>query len=264
MNLQPTLQSSKGSRTLTLVSAALAGVIVIGAVVILNSHDASHDSAALSRVEQPSAAGTTTGGTGHLQELVAVTSLHKAYARPSASSPSMGSLSARTTITEMRTIVPVLAHHGAWLKVELPGRPNGHTGWISSRGTNLRTSTWHLVLDLSTRKVTALRHGQAKRVFKAVVGKASTPTPRGDFYVEESVALGRTEVGAPFALALSARSNVFQHFAGGPGQIALHGLNNVGGVPGTAVSHGCIRLTTKAISWLVAHIAPGVTVTIKK
>ncbi|MDP9234133.1 MAG: L,D-transpeptidase, partial [Actinomycetota bacterium] len=96
----------------------------------------------------------------------------------------------------------------------------------------------------------------------AVVGKASTPTPRGDFYVEESVALSHKEVGAPFALALSARSDVFQHFAGGPGQIALHGLRNVGGVPGTAASHGCIRLTTTAIKWLIAHIAPGVPVTI--
>ena len=68
--------------------------------------------------------------------------------------------------------------------------------------------------------------------------------------------------GAPFALALSARSTVLQQFDGGPGQIALHGIENIGGTPGTAASHGCIRLTTPAISWLATHIAPGVPVRI--
>ena len=95
-----------------------------------------------------------------------------------------------------------------------------------------------------------------QRVFRAVVGKPSTPTPTGEFFVEESIALRPTDVGAPFALALSARSNVLQEFAGGPGQIALHGLENVGGVPGTAVSHGCVRLDNSAMRWLVRHMVP--------
>jgi hypothetical protein len=194
--------------------------------------------------------------------LAAVMSRHKAHTRPNASAPVGSLLHARTTITEERTVVPVVGQQGAWLKVELPGRPNGHTGWITRSGTKLSLSHWHLVLDISQRKVTVLHAGKTVRTFKAVVGKPSTPTPRGDYYVEESVDLSRTDVGAPFALALSARSNVFQHFAGGPGQIALHGLNNVGGVPGTAASHGCIRLTTTAIKWLIVHIAPGVPVTI--
>ena len=74
--------------------------------------------------------------------------------------------------------------------------------------------------------------------------------------------LRRGDVGAPFALALSARSNVFQEFDGGPGQIALHGLANVGGILGTAVSHGCVRLDNDAMRWLVIRIGPGVPVTI--
>jgi hypothetical protein len=196
------------------------------------------------------------------QELAAVMSLHKARTRPSATAPVRTLLRPKTTITEERTVVPVVGQQGSWLKVSLPGRPNGHTGWITRSGTKLSLSHWHLVLDVSERRVTAFHAGTPVRTFKAVVGKPSTPTPLGDFYVEESVALSRTEVGAPFALALSARSAVFQHFAGGPGQIALHGLNNVGGVPGTAASHGCIRLTTAAIKWLIARIAPGVPVSI--
>lgn len=69
-------------------------------------------------------------------------------------------------------------------------------------------------------------------------------------------------MGAPFALALSARSNVLQEFAGGDGQVALHGLANIGGVLGSAVSHGCVRLDNGAMRWLAARIGPGVPVTI--
>jgi lipoprotein-anchoring transpeptidase ErfK/SrfK len=51
-------------------------------------------------------------------------------------------------------------------------------------------------------------------------------------------------------------------FDGGPGQIALHGLANIGGVLGSAVSHGCVRLDNDVMHWLVVRIGPGVPVTI--
>ena len=108
------------------------------------------------------------------------------------------------------------------------------------------------------------RRGRLARSFTAIVGKPSTPTPYGRFFVEESVRMLPGSAGAPFALALSARSNVLQEFAGGPGQVALHGVGNLGGTMGTAVSHGCVRLTDRSISWLAARIAPGVPVTIRR
>ena len=87
-----------------------------------------------------------------------------------------------------------------------------------------------------------------------MVGTPSTPTPRGRFFIEEALALSPEAAGSPFALATSARSNVLQEFEGGPGQIALHGTNGLSGAPGTAASHGCIRLSTSAITWLAqAH-----------
>jgi lipoprotein-anchoring transpeptidase ErfK/SrfK len=106
------------------------------------------------------------------------------------------------------------------------------------------------------------RYGRVERSFPAIVGKPSTPTPQGQFFVEESVIMPRGAPGAPFALALSARSNVLQEFDGGPGQIAIHGLENLGGTLGTAESHGCVRLGLQAITWLIARIAPGTPVTI--
>ena len=82
------------------------------------------------------------------------------------------------------------------------------------------------------------------RRFSAVVGNPSTPTPRGRFFIEEALALAPGAHGGPYALATSARSNVLQEFEGGPGQIALHGTDGLSGALGTAVSHGCIRLST--------------------
>ena len=203
------------------------------------------------------------------QELAALFSSHRAFSQPTAGSAPVGLVQARRPITEERTVLPVLGHMTGrdglrWLRVRLPGRPNGSTGWISRRATVLSRTSWHVIVSTSSRRVTVYRHGRQARVFKAVMGKASTPTPRGDFFVEEAIRLPAGAVGAPFALALSARSTVLQKFAGGPGQIALHGLRNVGGTLGTAVSHGCVRLDTGAMRWLVARIGPGVPVTITR
>ena len=197
------------------------------------------------------------------QQLVALLRAHEAFARPSGGSAHLGRVHALRPLTSERTVLPVLGSRAGWLHVRLPGRPNGHTGWIRVVWTTLRTTPWHIVVQTSRRRVTVYRLGHAVRVFKAIVGKPSTPTPLGEFFVEESVQLRAKDVGAPFALALSARSKVLQEYAGGPGQIALHGLDNIGGVLGTAVSHGCVRLADSAMRWLVAgRIGPGVPVTI--
>jgi lipoprotein-anchoring transpeptidase ErfK/SrfK len=203
------------------------------------------------------------------QELVTLLISHQVRSKPAAASPPLRLVRARTPITEDRTVLPVLGHRTGndklrWLHVMLPGRPNGSTGWISQRATVSSWTEWHLVVHTSARRVTVYRHSRLVRAFKAVVGKASTPTPHGRFYVEEAIQLPANAAGAPYALALSARSTVLQEFSGGPGQIALHGLTNVGGTLGTAVSHGCVRLDNDAMRWLVKRVGPGVPVTIKR
>ena len=201
------------------------------------------------------------------QELAVLLGPHAALARPSRHAAAVYDVPARLPITGARTVLPVLGHKTStdglrWLHVRLPGRPNGHTGWIRKRATVTASTHWHIVIDISSRRVTVYKRARPIRVFRAVVGKPSTPTPLGVFFVEESIRLRPGDVGAPNALALSARSNVLQEFEGGPGQIALHGLANVGGTLGTAASHGCVRLSGEAMAWLAAHIGPGAPVTI--
>ena len=198
------------------------------------------------------------------QALATLDSAHEAYARPTRTSSRIELVRGRRPITGERTVLPVIRTTARWLQVRLPGRPNSRTGWIRKVATIASTTPWHVVVELGRRRVVIYRAGRTVRIARAVVGKPSTPTPRGEYFVEEDVRLRPTDVGAPFALALSARSNVLQEFEGGPGQIALHGLENVGGTLGTAESHGCIRLDSATMRWLVVHIGPGVPVTISK
>jgi lipoprotein-anchoring transpeptidase ErfK/SrfK len=198
------------------------------------------------------------------QELAALISAHQVFRAPGARA--FQRISATRPITGEQTVLPVLqqvSRRGTeWLHVRLPGRPNGLTGWIAASATKLEYTRWRIVVNRAKRDVYVYRAGRLVRSFRAVVGAPATPTPKGSFFVEENVALKPSAVGYPYALALSARSNVFQEFDGGPGQIALHGLDNVGGTPGTAISHGCVRLDTSDISWLAHHVDTGVPVTI--
>jgi lipoprotein-anchoring transpeptidase ErfK/SrfK len=200
------------------------------------------------------------------QRLVALRTAHAAFLEPGQESTRIELFRANRPLTGVRTVLPVVgngtAANRAWMLVRLPGRPNGRTGWIKRAATVEMTTKWHVVVKTSSRRVIVYRNGRAVRSDKAIVGKASTPTPHGTFFVEEVIKLRARDAGAPFALALSARSNVLQEFNGGPGQIGVHGLSNVGGVLGTAVSHGCVRLANATMRWLVRRISPGVPVTI--
>ena len=199
------------------------------------------------------------------QPLVVLLGDHVARRAPNAGAAPFEAVAAKRPLTRTRTVLPVLGRTGrddGWLRVRLPGRPNGHSGWISAKRTRATSTEWRIRVALSSRRVIVFRGGRIVRRFPAIVGKRSTPTPRGSFFVEEALALSPGESGAPFALATSARSNVFQEFEGGPGQIALHGTGNLSGSLGSAVSHGCVRLGNHAIAWLASRVGAGVPISI--
>jgi hypothetical protein len=194
---------------------------------------------------------------------------HVARTGPGTGFRRIESVAARRPLTHVRTVLPALRYAKSrggetWVRVRLPGRPSGHKGWILASQTKRTSTGWRLVLDLSSRRVTVYHYGLAERRYRAVVGTRATPTPRGHFFIEEAVALSPRAAGGPFALATSARSAVLQEFAGGPGQIALHGVKNLSGALGTAASHGCVRLSTRAITWLAGRIGAGAPLTVKR
>jgi lipoprotein-anchoring transpeptidase ErfK/SrfK len=193
---------------------------------------------------------------------------HVARTRPSSRAPRIKTVGGRRPLTRVRTVLPVVdtatsPAGGEWLKVRLPGRPNAHTGWVTSERTRRTETGWAIDVRLSTRRVTVFHYGRVVRRFRTVIGTRATPTPRGRFFVEEAVRLKPRTKGGPFALALSARSTVLQEFDGGPGQTALHGTRGLAGAPGSAASHGCLRLSTKAITWLATRVEAGAPVHVR-
>jgi hypothetical protein len=189
-----------------------------------------------------------------------------ARASPSAHARKVGLVSDVRPLTSTQTMLPVLGQTESrgrrWLRVRLPQRPDGSTGWITASGVTLGEDPWHIVIDRLARTAITYYKGRVARTFPVVVGKPSTPTPAGEFFVAEIVYEGYGLTTGPYALATSAYSNVLQEFDGGPGQVALHGLVGLSGTPGQAVSHGCVRFYNQDITWLARHLTPGTSITI--
>src|SRR5207253_8758121 len=112
-------------------------------------------------------------------------------------------VSAGRPTTGLKTVLPVLGHTRRWLHGELPGRPNGLTGWSRKKATVLSFTPWHLVVEIGRRQVLAFRTAHLMKAFPAVVGKPSTPTPTGTFFVEDAIRLNPGGPGSPYARALT-------------------------------------------------------------
>ena len=152
-----------------------------------------------------------------------------------------------------------------WLRVLLPVRPNGSTGWVPADRTVLRPDATWLELHKGARRLFAYRDGRLVRRFPVVIGRAATPTPSGlaAIYEHNRQPDPHGFLG-PWALPLTALSPVLHSFGGGPGRIAIHGRDGASFADplGSAASHGCIRVQNAAIRWLAAHAPQGTPVLI--
>jgi lipoprotein-anchoring transpeptidase ErfK/SrfK len=151
-----------------------------------------------------------------------------------------------------------------WLKVLLPRRPNGSSGWVQRDQVRIRPVSHEVVVDLSSRTASLLEDRHKVRSFRVGVGTAGTPTPAGRFYV--TVKLRPPQISAAaygaWALGLSGYSEVHQTFGTGDGQIALHGTYKPW-LLGQPVSNGCVRMDNETITLLAETLPLGTPVTIQ-
>jgi lipoprotein-anchoring transpeptidase ErfK/SrfK len=151
-----------------------------------------------------------------------------------------------------------------WLKVLLPRRPNGSSGWVQRDQVRIRPVSHEVVVDLSSRTASLLEDRRKVRSFRVGVGTSGTPTPTGRFYV--TVKLRPPQISAAaygaWALGLSGYSEVHQTFGTGDGQIALHGTYKPW-LLGQPVSNGCVRMDNDTISLLAETLPLGAPVTIQ-
>jgi hypothetical protein len=143
-----------------------------------------------------------------------------------------------------------------WIEIEVPARPNGETGWVPRAALEaFHTVDGYLLVDRSALVATLFRDGVA--IFSAPigVGKASTITPPGHFYVvEKLITLNDPEYG-PYALGTSAYAPTLSEWPGG-GEVGVHGTDEPQLIPGRP-SHGCVRMRNADITQLWSLIAVG-------
>jgi hypothetical protein len=146
-----------------------------------------------------------------------------------------------------------------WLEVRLPERPNSAVGWIRADFTRGSTTPWRIEVSTARARITVERAGRPVATFAAVVGKPSTPTPRGLFAVDEPIRQPAGSELGPWALFLTAHSRVLDDYGGGPGRIAIHGRAGPLLVDplGSKASHGCIRISNGHVRWLQRLGVPG-------
>jgi lipoprotein-anchoring transpeptidase ErfK/SrfK len=151
-----------------------------------------------------------------------------------------------------------------WVQIRIPGRPNGRKGWVPREGLG----EFHLIhtqLVVDRRRLRATLYKNGKRIFKAPVGvgKASTPTPGGRFWIRERLSWSARygDVYGPLAFGTAAYSTKLTDWPGG-GVVGVHGTNQPQLVPGRP-SHGCIRMHNGDIKRLARLMKPGTPLLIK-
>jgi hypothetical protein len=165
-------------------------------------------------------------------------------------------------------VMVVTGVEGDWLKVSIPARPNEQEGWVRASDVNLSQHAFHAELVLSERLFTVWNDNTVVAQTNVVVGKDSTPTPLGTFYIAEKIPAAVAGVkpnGAygPWILATNAYSEALEEFDGGLPAIAFHGTNQPDLI-GTASSNGCIRMPDDVVSLLADTMPAGTPVTIRE
>lgn len=172
---------------------------------------------------------------------------------PSQTAPRVGRLHLRTE-DGFAEVYPVLRRvtdgdGRTWLRIRRAKRPREQRGWVrdTALGPLYRVATR---LDVDRQRLRATLYRAGKRIWRSAigVGKASTPTPAGHFWIREKFTV--REPGGmygPRAFGTSAYSRL-SDWPGG-GVIGIHGTDAPSLIPGRP-SHGCVRVPNRAIKRL--------------
>jgi lipoprotein-anchoring transpeptidase ErfK/SrfK len=145
------------------------------------------------------------------------------------------------------SILPVIATAPNWLEVRLAQRPNESTAWIPASDATVSKDHFAIVVDLTTMHLLVFKHGRPVDDFPAGIGRPSSPTPPGNFFVTMTVPPPSPGYG-PLVLVTSDHSDTITDWDNsGDAIIAIHGPIDATddaliGNTGAAVSSGCVRL----------------------
>jgi hypothetical protein len=218
-------------------------------------------SAAVARAEEPSAnpAGMTALSDERTMTRWAYPANHgKVRSRPTSAARTVARLRWNTEdgLPEIYLVLASWrdARGAGWVKIRVPKRPNGVTGWVP-RGALRQYSVVREFLDIDRRRLRATLYSSGQPVMSARIGigTSANPTPTGHFYIREKFRVTTSPVYGPYAIGTSAYSPRLTDWPGG-GVVGLHGTNQPRLIPGRP-SHGCIRLRNASITRLY-RLAP--------
>ena len=145
------------------------------------------------------------------------------------------------------SVLPVVAERPGWVEVRLAQRPNGSTSWVPASAVRLSSTSFRIVINLTTMRLTLYRDGIELLSAPAGIGTKDDPTPTGHYFVAFDEPPPEPNPGyGPFILVTSAHSPAIGDWEGsGDAVIGIHGPlgeDSEIGNAGARISHGCIRL----------------------
>ena len=137
------------------------------------------------------------------------------------------------------------AWDGKWLRIMMPERPNGLTAWVKASDVKRSTSPWRMVLKLSETRVRVYKDGFEVWSAPVGIGKDSTRTPTGKYFVAVVEKPGPPGYGSVVVNTNAHSEDILSWQGMGDAITAFHGpfgseeLIRAGG---GKVSNGCLRM----------------------
>ncbi len=226
---------------------------------------ASHGTASTRVVELPPS--TTVAPVVYPTRAIAVRSDHDlaVHDSPDDASPAVV-LPAHTSFGSPLVLLatgPTAGTGPTWYQVLIPGRPNGRTGWVHAGEVTPHEVLHEVRVDLASRSLEVWAGDRVILTTPVAIGEPENPTPTGRFSLTDKLETADPNgIYGPFALGLSARSEVLSEFGGGDGQVGIHGPNTPSSI-GKSASHGCIRVPNDVVRQLSDLLALGTPVVVQ-
>lgn len=185
--------------------------------------------------------------------------------RPNAAAPAIGRT--RIVTEDDRPEVYLLltqrvdAGGTTWVRLRVPGRPNGRVGWVVRDALGPMHAV-HTAIDIdrATHRLTVRRDGRVVLRVPVGVGAPATPTPAGRFWIRSEQRVAGATLYGPRALGTSAYARVSDWPRGGI--VGIHGTDQPELI-GTSPSHGCVRLRNADVVRLARLVSVGTPVRIR-
>ena len=101
-----------------------------------------------------------------------------------------------------------------WVKIRVPKRPNGKTGWVPRDALGpFNVVRTQLVVNRKTLRATLFKRGRKIWSARVGIGTPSTPTPAGRFWIREKFRFKNTPVYGTHALGTAAYAPNAQRLA---------------------------------------------------